>query len=448
MCPPPGARLCAPATCGPGICESRPPCPGSDAGYRDSGTDTGAGDAAPDGQGPDALDAAIDASVEDGCSGDPSDPCWVPIEWPTIPTFCVASRALHPERIELPPQSDCGTGCARWEMGNEWSVAFNPPNGWAGADGNNYIWLYDGRARLGYLTNLLMRTDGTIVFAVSYQPFVAADERACWVRAATARDGFAAFNLYWGEGPSLSPAQNLLFNAPIDELSTVPDPVSLVDGDFGREATVLDVSAHGFTWTLLGGETAGMLDGVPFTGFAGQHPTLVATDILTTDSGEIHLREADGTSTTLFNVAPRSFLSHALTDGTSIAWFDFVDTGAAMDTPMTLTLHAAPYARTAAEFTPRDVVGPPGLSANEVVMGGGFVAHTDANATVTSVIGYRVVDLATGAVRRFRFAADEGEAPNGLFLVSADELVFMTWNAGSTVHRLYVVDPATLPLVP
>ena len=73
------------------------------------------------------------------------------------------------------------------------------------------------------------------------------------------------------------------------------------------------------------------------------------------------------------------------------------------------------------------------------------MAHTDTDAAVTRVTGYRVVDLATGTVRRYTDPPHEGVS--WLYLVSAHELVFETTTDTGT-RALYIVDPTTLPIVP
>lgn len=423
-CPVSGSTTCAADLCTPERC-GRARC--------DAGVDGGV-----------AVDTAVDSGVfiDPRCPTDPTDPCWLPIEGPTIPSTCVILRAAYPERISLPDRTACGSGCMRWEASTRWSAASSLRSGWTGHDGHDYIWVFDGEARPGSVNNLLVDTEGTVVLAVSYPPPGAST--TCWARTAVAHDGFAAFNVYWGEGRDLTPAENLVFYAPISEISHVIQPVSTVRGNRGREVMTLDVGSRGVTWMLLGGETQGVLDGAAFDGFLGEAPTLVDTDVVATYAGSIHIRSVDGTDTVLGDLGTRSIAMDALTDGQFIAWFDFADDGS--DPSGSLTLNAGAYARNSASFGPRAVEQPPGLRSDEVVIGDGLVAHTDTNATTFT--GYRVIELASREVRRRDFPANEQAQPGvSLYLVSSRELVFETWTAGNTMHPIYFVDPSSLPVV-
>jgi hypothetical protein len=358
---------------------------------------------------------------------------------------CVVSRALHPDRIVAPPRVSCGPGCSCWEAGPEWDAASSIPSGRAGADGQNYLWVFNGDARVGWVNSLLVRTDGVVVLALSYAGYTPGSNQLCRAAAGAAQDGYAAFGVYWGYwgmGPNVTRARSFVFYAPLNEISRVAEAVATPQDEvFG-----LEVGPRGVVWSFEGGASGGIIDGVSVD--AGEWPVLLPNgDVVSTSSHAVARRTPGGLDTYPVDITPRSFLTDALTDGRRIAWMDYVETGNPADMPASTELHVATYDSSAATFSSHVVEPPQGLVANEFAMHDGLFAHSDTDATFGRILGYRVVDLATGVVRRVAFAPDESVAPtSSLFLVSARELVFETWHASGT-HRFYFVDPMSLPIV-
>lgn len=414
------------------VCEDVDPhCERPDTAVRDGGrADAAPMDASDDATA--AADQAVDATP--GCSSAPTDPCWVRME--ALPGTCDIWRAQHPERIVIAPRVGCGAGCTRWDLEMNWG--HQNDIGWVGADGVNYIHLTGSDPSAGiYPVDALVRTDGQVVFAVRY-PLNGGTDEICWSTTMAASDGFAAFDVYWGAGADLMPAQDRVYYAPLADIASVAGPVHTVAVGGPVHVDRVAVSPRGVVWEA-GVDGQGVIDGT-FVDFGfGQHrPRLVGGDLLwINQTGELHVWSSD-TDTTLFDLSPAIADRGVLTDGASIAWFEFVDM-----TNATGTLRTGPYVHSAAAFTARTVEGPR-IYALSGVMGDGLVAHDDLAGSPVAWVGYRVVDIATGDARLF--APPAGHHPQWLHLVSAHELVFETNDSGG--NHLWVVDPATLPLAP
>lgn len=394
-------------------------------------------DADPD---PDAG-AGASADIDAGPVCDDASPCWQRMI--DLPAGCDIERARRPERIQVTEFTGCGGGCLRGLLGQTWipvRVA-----GWA-SEGARYLRFVGYPEEASSLAHqVIMRTDGVVVDALRHPLEVANDATACDTSGYAVGEGmtgFAVDYVEW-ETPDLArAAQSFIYRGTVGGLVDAPlvHTVQMPDVGGAQRIETLAISNRAVIWEIHGGgHLQAVVDGAFVdVGWSAFHSRVFGDHIIYEEqAGAVRLMH--WTSET--GLEPYLDVSPAMT-----AWFvsDGVDLAfVRLETRDSMygELWTAPLVRDPAALAPRRVV--QNVASSGLWIGDGLAAYEEVESA--RVVAHRVVDLATGEVRRW--ALPSGEVHEALFLISETELVVVTASVAESSRILYRIDPRRLPIV-